>query len=165
MNVIGGGGHGIDIFTDLMEHDTHAGWFDTDTEWVQEGKPSPAIVGINDPRMRRVVAERHRLTEGRWVHSDAHVGPNVSIGEHVHINAGVTVTRTTLGKFTTVSPGANICGDVKIGETVTIGAGATVCQFVTIGDGATIGAGAVVIPHTNVPAGETWVGVPARAVR
>ena len=175
VHVIGGGGHGKDIFTDLMENDLAGQWFDDDTEWKREGSPCPAIVGINDSRMRALVVERHErklsvthrfnMGLGVWIHSAAHVGPDVQIGEHVHINAGVTVTRTTIGKFTTVSPGANICGDVKIGEGVTIGAGATICQFVTVGDGATIGAGAVIPPHTIVPAGETWVGVPARPVR
>ncbi len=120
-------------------------------------------IGVNDPRQRRAIVERHHLTQrGTWLHPYAVVGPGCSFGEHVHINAGVTITRTTVGAFTTISPGANICGDVTIGETVAIGAGAVVCQFSTIGDGAVIAAGAVIPPHTNVPCGETWGGVPAR---
>ena len=52
--------------------------------------------------------------------------------------------------------GANI----KIGKNVWLGAHVVVLPGVEIGDNAVIGAGAVVIK--NVPAGETWLGVPAR---
>jgi acetyltransferase-like isoleucine patch superfamily enzyme len=41
--------------------------------------------------------------------------------------------------------------------------GATIKPHVTIGDGARIGQGAAVV--RDVPAGETWVGVPARRIR
>jgi len=44
----------------------------------------------------------------------------------------------------------------------TIGANATIVCGVTIGEGAMIGAGAVVTK--DVPARETWVGVPARRI-
>ncbi|MCW3797511.1 hypothetical protein OMW55_06810 [Sphingomonas sp. BN140010] len=43
-----------------------------------------------------------------------------------------------------------------------IGAGAVILPGLTIGEGAMIGAGAVVT-H-DVPAGETWVGNPARRI-
>ncbi len=161
--VYGGGGHGRDIAADLG----NAVITDDNPERSQiEGDPILAVecvvIGINDSRLRRSLAERKGIKGGQWTHSAAAVGPDVVLGEHVHINAGVTITRTTVGAFTTISPGANICGDVTIGETVTIGAGAVVCQFCTIGDGATIAAGAVLPPHTNVPCNETWGGVPAR---
>ena len=45
----------------------------------------------------------------------------------------------------------------------TIGAGATILPGITIGEGAMIGAGSVVTK--NVPAGELWVGNPARYIR
>jgi acetyltransferase-like isoleucine patch superfamily enzyme len=41
-----------------------------------------------------------------------------------------------------------------------VGAGAVVLPGVTIGEGATVGAGAVVTD--DVPAGQVWLGVPAR---
>jgi len=46
-----------------------------------------------------------------------------------------------------------------VGERVRIGSNATILP-VSIGDGAIIGAGAVVTK--DVPAGETWVGNPAK---
>jgi acetyltransferase-like isoleucine patch superfamily enzyme len=50
--------------------------------------------------------------------------------------------------------------DIKIGKNVWIGAHVMVLPGVEIGDNAVVGAGAVVTK--SVPAGETWVGVPAR---
>jgi acetyltransferase-like isoleucine patch superfamily enzyme len=47
-----------------------------------------------------------------------------------------------------------------IGDDVSIGAAATILPGVRIGHGAMIGAGALVTK--DVPAGETWIGVPAR---
>jgi len=135
------------------------------------------LVGINDPRTRRLVAQRW----GGWamplidpsaicgagvgIDFGCVIAPNailltgVTLGAHVHINYASALTRCTVGAFTTIAPGVTICGDVQIGEAVFIGAGATICNLLKIGDGATIAAGAVVI-H-DVPAGETVRGVPA----
>ena len=44
-----------------------------------------------------------------------------------------------------------------------LGAGVTVVCGVVIGEGALVGAGSVVTK--NIPAGETWVGVPAQRIR
>ncbi|MGZ3442120.1 MAG: serine O-acetyltransferase, partial [Polyangia bacterium] len=51
----------------------------------------------------------------------------------------------------------------RIGNDVYIGAGAKILGPVTIGDGAIIGANAVVL--SDVPAGATAVGVPARIIK
>ena len=50
-----------------------------------------------------------------------------------------------------------------LGDGVVVGAGARILGGITIGDGCTIGANAVVI--SDVPAGATAVGVPARVLR
>lgn len=51
----------------------------------------------------------------------------------------------------------------RVCKGATIGAGATILPGITIGEGAMIGAGSVVTK--NVPAGELWVGNPARYIR
>jgi carbonic anhydrase/acetyltransferase-like protein (isoleucine patch superfamily) len=90
------------------------------------------------------------------------IGVGCLIGRHVHIGQSVSMVRTTLGPYATVSPGAIICGDVWIGEGATIGAGAVISNLCEIGPYATIGAGAVLPPRTVVPRGAVWAGVPAR---
>ena len=67
---------------------------------------------------------------------------------------------TVIGAFSSVMPGAVLSGDVRVGQGVLVGTNATVLEGRTIGDGARIGAGAVVT--TDVPAGVTVLGVPAR---
>ena len=86
------------------------------------------------------------IGEGTLIMSGAHVGHDAHIGEGCDI-----------------APNAVIGGLVTIGDRVKIGMGAVVNPHVTIGSGARIGSGAVV--NRDVPAGETWVGVPARRIK
>lgn len=51
----------------------------------------------------------------------------------------------------------------RVCKGATIGAGSTILPGITIGGGAMIGAGSVVTK--NIPAGELWVGNPARFVK
>jgi acetyltransferase-like isoleucine patch superfamily enzyme len=136
------------------------------------------IIGINDGAARRRIARNVRAVAGKAVHPSAtgprplsagglviganvNLGPDVTIGYHVHIGAGSFLTRCTIGDYVTIGPGVNIGGDVTIGDSVTIGIGATVANFVTIEDDVILGAGTVVLPHRTLTVG-TWVGCPAR---
>jgi serine O-acetyltransferase len=81
---------------------------------------------------------------GIVIHPDAVIGPNCLIFQQVTIGAGA-------------KPGYPV-----IGGHVDIGAGAKILGPVRIGDHARIGANAVVL--SDVPAGATAVGIPARVV-
>jgi acetyltransferase-like isoleucine patch superfamily enzyme len=61
-----------------------------------------------------------------------------------------------------VSPGATICGGVRIGELTWVGAGATIIHGLTLGAGAIVGAGSTVLQ--DVEGGDTVVGSPARCI-
>ena len=53
-------------------------------------------------------------------------------------------------------------GAVQVGEAALVGAGSTVLRNLRVGAGATLGAGAVLLQ--DLPDGEAWAGVPARAL-
>ena len=65
-----------------------------------------------------------------------------------------------IGEDCEIAPMSAIAGHCTIGNRVRIGVGVMIRPYITIGEGARLGAGAVVI--SDVPAGEVWVGNPAR---
>lgn len=106
--------------------------------------------------------------EGSIIQAGSYVTTNITIGRHVLLNGSLTVGHdTSIGDFSTIGPGANVSGWVRIGRAVCIGTGATIlngneCSPLVVDDGAVIGAGACVIG--DVAAGSTVVGVPARSI-
>lgn len=86
--------------------------------------------------------------DGVTLEDDVFVGPNA-----VLTNDKVPRSRQRPAEFVTT----------RIGRGASIGGGAVILPGVTIGEGAMIGAGAVVTK--DVPAGETWVGNPARRAK
>jgi len=114
-----------------------------------------------------------------FVSPAAHVPPGTSIGPGSILLAGVVVTaNVTVGSHVVVMPNSTLTHDDVIADYVTLAAGvalggsvvlehgsylgmnSSVRQGVWVGQSATVGMGAVVL--TDVPAGETWAGVPAR---
>jgi acetyltransferase-like isoleucine patch superfamily enzyme len=107
--------------------------------------------------------------------SAVYIGHSSILGHDVHLNHGVFLPNCSrLGNRVFVGPNVT-CTDDKyprvnnpnyqaeppiIEDDVNIGAGAVILPGVHLGKGCTIGAGAVVT--RNVPAGETWIGIPAK---
>lgn len=81
----------------------------------------------------------------------------ITLEDDVFIGANVTFTNDLYPR----SKNKNwvlLC--TKVCKGATIGAGSTILPGITIGEGAMVGAGSVVTK--NVPAGELWIGNPAR---
>ena len=86
------------------------------------------------------------IGEGTKIDNQVQIGHNVVIGRHCIIVAKV-----------------GISGSCRLGDFVAVGGGAGLADHLTIGAGARIGAAAGVM-H-DVPAGETWLGAPAKPMK
>jgi sugar O-acyltransferase (sialic acid O-acetyltransferase NeuD family) len=110
------------------------------------------------------VSPSARVEEGVFVGPGAVLHARCRVGGHAIVNSGAIVEHDCLiGTNAHIAPGAVLGGNVQVGHDVLIGLGARVLPGVVVGDGAVVGAGAVVL--SDVPAGKTVVGVPARALR
>ncbi|GGE91784.1 NeuD/PglB/VioB family sugar acetyltransferase [Mycetocola zhadangensis] len=114
---------------------------------------------VVDPTVRN--PSRSSIGHGSIVLANVAVTASVAIGNHVVIMPNVTLTHDdVLEDFVTVAAGAVFGGGVHIGRGAYIGMNASVRQHVVVGESATLGMSAALL--TNLPSGETWIGVPAR---
>ncbi len=96
-------------------------------------------------------------------------GSNAGPGLFISHGQGTVLTAEAMGANCFVHQGVTVGWDYRgerlpiVGDGVFIGAGAKILGAVTVGDCARVGANAVVT--TDVPAGATAVGAPARVVR
>lgn len=150
-------------------------------------------IGIGDPRSRAEVAgrlrssvkfpslihpdtsfgrsqrERVEQSSGTIVFAGVRTTSRMAIGDFCILNLNATISHDCdLGDFVTVSPGANVAGNVTIGDGAWIGAGAVVNQGLPgskrmIGAWTMIGSGAVVT--SDCDAESTYAGVPARKMK
>lgn len=102
-----------------------------------------------------------RVGRGSIVCPQAVLTTNVELGLGVLVNLGVTIGHDSeIFDFATLSPGANVSGNCKVGQQAYIGTNACLREGIGVEAFATVGMGAVVVK--NVPRGTTWVGNPAR---
>jgi UDP-N-acetylglucosamine acyltransferase len=83
------------------------------------------------------------------------IGARTFVMAHCHIGHDAEI-----GADCELAPGTVIGGHAVLEDGVRCGIGVLVRPFIRVGAGARLGAGAVVVKH--VPAGEVWVGNPAR---
>lgn len=101
--------------------------------------------------------------EGSILLAGVTITADARLGAHVVAMPGVTVTHDcVVSDFATLAAGVSLGGGVRVGRAAYLGMNAAVRPGVRIGAGAVVGMGAVVL--TDVPDGETWAGVPARAL-
>lgn len=114
------------------------------------------------------------IGENCTIHSHVWIGDRVKVGDRCRIQAFCFLpTGVRLGNDVFLGPGVVFTNDkhppstewlvTTVGDFVSIGARAVILPGLTLGVGCKIGAGAVVTK--NVPAGETWVGNPARRLK
>jgi len=115
-----------------------------------------------------------QLRAGTVLEDGAEIGnftecKNARVGAHAKAKHLAYLGDATIGAGTNVGAGtifANYDGVAKhhssVGKKVFLGSGTVVVAPNRIGDRATTGAGAVLKKNSDVPAGEVWVGIPAR---
>lgn len=107
------------------------------------------------------IPESCRIGPGSIVLAGVVLTADVIVREHVVIMPHVTLTHgNRISSFATLCAGVTLGGDVRLEEGAYLGMNSSVRQRVRIGSHAIIGMAAAVL--TNVPAHETWLGVPAR---
>lgn len=125
------------------------------------GFPDRRYATVVDPSVR--LPEGCRLGRGNILLGHVTLTAGVTIGNHVVVMPGVTLTHDNVVEdFATFAAGVSLGGGVRVGRAAYLGMNSSVRERTVIGAGATVGMGAVVL--ADVPAEQTWVGVPARAI-
>jgi sugar O-acyltransferase (sialic acid O-acetyltransferase NeuD family) len=126
---------------------------------VAAGVPQPALV-----HPRAVASPSAEVGPGSVVFAGCVLGSGVRIGANAVLYSGVVVEHEcAIADHGYLSPGVVLSGQVTVEVGAFLGAGAVVLPGVRIGAWAVVAAGAVVT--ADVPAGQTVMGVPARAAR
>jgi len=86
---------------------------------------------------------------------------DTAIGDHTKINNLCHIAHNNkIGRNVVITGSVNVAGSNVIDDNVWIAPNASIRGFIHLGEGCTVGLGAVVTK--DIPAGETWVGNPAR---
>lgn len=110
-----------------------------------------------------VIGPGCRLGSGIIMCRNAVVTANVSLGDHVHLNVGATCAHdAVVGDGCTLSAYCVVTGHAVLERGAFFGTSASVTEHVRVGEFAVVGAGSVAF--RNVPAGQTWLGVPAKSL-
>lgn len=123
-------------------------------------------LGVDDHRYATIVDPSVSVPEscsvgaGSILLAGSVLTADVTVGRHVVIMPRVTLTHDDVVEdFGTLCAGVSLGGGVRVGPAAYVGMNAAVREHVRIGAGATVGMSAAVL--ADVPAGETWFGVPA----
>lgn len=158
----------IDLVADVVDHEVvltlGQGWLRRQVAVRLE------MLGVDDDRYTSLIHPRVVLPGGCSIATGSIaldgvvLTADVEVGRHVVLMPQATLTHgCTVADYATLCSGVSLGGNVHVGEAAYIGMNASVREGVHVGAGATVGMGSAVLD--DVPAGETWVGVPARPIR
>lgn len=126
-------------------------------------------MGVNEPRYAIAidptvqVPEGCRIGRGSILMRNTTLTAAVTLSSHVVVMPSVTFTHDDdVADFATFAAGVSLGGGVRIGKAAYLGMNASVRERTSVGAYSTVGMGAAVL--SNVPDGETWVGVPAHEI-
>lgn len=124
----------------------------------------PGPDGASDaPQFGRVIIQ-DGVTIGANTCIDRGAFDDTILGEHTKIDNLCQIAHNVVtGRSVLMASFAGISGTVVIGDGVMLGGRVGIADHVTIGDGAQIAASSGVF--REIPAGETWGGVPAKPLR
>jgi sugar O-acyltransferase (sialic acid O-acetyltransferase NeuD family) len=142
---------------------------------IGSGKSREAVVerltamGLSEARYATAIdptvqyPEGCRIGRGSILLRNVTMTAAVTLGSHVVAMPSVTFTHDDdVADFATFAAGVPWGGGVRIGRAAYRGLNACVRERTSVGAYATVGMGAAVL--SNVPDGETWVGVPAHEI-
>lgn len=110
------------------------------------------------------ISNRVHIGEGSIIYPGVHLDVDINIEDFCLLNKLCSVGHdTTIGSFSTISPGVNIGGFNKINEGVEFGINSCTVQNISIGKWSVIGAGAVII--RDVAENTVVVGNPGRVIK
>jgi sugar O-acyltransferase (sialic acid O-acetyltransferase NeuD family) len=145
--------------------------------------PLAIAIGISDPHVRFQLVDKlisRQLNFPTLIHPSCNAGDEkrnlmgrgviltanvilttgIKIDDFVIVNLSTTIGHdVTIGSCSSIMPGCNLSGNVKIGKRCQVGTGAQFLQNLSIGEDSIVGAGAVVTK--SFPAHSKLIGMPA----
>lgn len=131
-------------------------------EYIQQHAPDFEFISAIHPHS--IIGKNVNISPGAAVMAGSVVNVNTSLGAHSIVNTMSSVDHDcVLEPFASVSPGAHLGGNVRIGERSFVGMGSIIIHNIQVGHDTVIGAGATVV--NNLPENVIAYGTPAKVHR